>query len=129
MELIIFACLYQAKEVLYFYTHFLIEEPSIYVPGRSDVAFPLYKQDFGGRKLGGPWTLSGDALRAGSERLNPTSGSCIRLSYHVDMHKRSFLGPLEVSFCGLEDLWRSLPTSRSRPPGGKHEENFKTIRS
>ena len=34
MELIISASLYQAKEVLYFYTHFLMEELSIYVPGR-----------------------------------------------------------------------------------------------
>ena len=33
MELIIFPSLYQAKEVLYFYTHFFIEELSIYVPG------------------------------------------------------------------------------------------------
>ena len=86
MELIIFASLYQAKEVLYFYTHFFIEELSIYVPGRSRVAFPLYKQDFGGEKFRGLTTLS----ERGSERLDPTSSGCIRLSHHIDMHKRSF---------------------------------------
>ena len=92
MELIIFASLYQAKEVLYFYTHFFffIEELSIYVPGRSGVAFPSYKQDFGGENFGVLTTLSGAALRVGSERLNPTSSCCIRLSHHIDMHKRSF---------------------------------------
>ncbi len=48
MELIIFASLYQAKEILYVYTHF----------GRSGVAFPSYKQDFSGDKFGGLRTLS-----------------------------------------------------------------------
>ena len=33
---------------------FFIEELSIYVPVRSGAAFPLYKQDFGGEKFGGP---------------------------------------------------------------------------
>ena len=38
MELIIFVSLYQAKEVLYFYTYlFFIEELSIYVPGRAEL--------------------------------------------------------------------------------------------
>ena len=90
MELILFASLYQAKEVLYFYTHFFIEELSTYVPGRNSVAFLSYKQDFGGEKFGGLTTLSGATLRVGSERLNPTSSGCIRFSYHIVMHKRSF---------------------------------------
>ena len=61
MELFIFASLYQAKEVLYFYTYFFIEL-SIYVPGRSGFAFPSYKPDFGGEKFRCLRTLSGAAL-------------------------------------------------------------------
>ena len=41
-----------------------MEELSIYVPGRSGVAFPSYKQDFGGEKFRGPWMLLGAALKA-----------------------------------------------------------------
>ena len=61
MELIIFASL----EVLYFYTHFFILGLSIYVPGRSGVAFPL---DFSGEKFRGPWTLSGARLGSAKEQ-------------------------------------------------------------
>ena len=41
MELIIFASLYQVKEVLYFNTHFFfIEELSIYAGQQSGITFP-----------------------------------------------------------------------------------------
>ena len=39
MELIIFGSLYSAKEGLYFYAHFFIEELSIYAARQSVIAF------------------------------------------------------------------------------------------
>ena len=48
MELIIFASLHQAKkDFISTPIFFFIEELSIYVPGRSGVGPPSYKQDFG----------------------------------------------------------------------------------
>ena len=40
----------------------------MYVPGRRSVAFPSYKQDFGGDKFGGLQTLSGARLGSAKEQ-------------------------------------------------------------
>ena len=77
-------------ELITLFLHPFFIELSIYMPGRSGVAFPSYKQDFSGENFGDPRTLSGATLKAGSVRLNPTSSGCIRLSHHIVMHRRFF---------------------------------------
>ena len=64
MELILFASLYQPKEVLNFYTHFFIEELSIYVPGGVALRSLYIKKASAAEKFRGLTTLSGAALRA-----------------------------------------------------------------
>ena len=81
MEWIVFGSRYQAKEGLYFYAHFFIEELSIYVARQSGVAFPLYKQT-PRATIRVRFTKLSEA-RSPSEvstRLNPTSRGRIRLS-------------------------------------------------
>ena len=103
MQWIIFGSLYQAKEGLYFYAHSFTEELSIYVARQSGVAFPLYKQHFGGEKDRGCLRCS---LERGSTRLNPTSRGRIRLTseaesyswlhspfHRLDMQKGPFKDP------------------------------------
>ena len=62
MELIIFASLYQSKEVLYLYVYFLLKNFLFTWRSRSGVAFPSYEQSFGGVKFRG----LADALRSHS---------------------------------------------------------------
>ena len=54
IELTIFASLYQAKEELIFYVHFLSKNFLFTWRGRSGVAFLSYEKGFGGEKFRGP---------------------------------------------------------------------------
>ena len=51
MELIIFASLYQAREVLIFYVHFLEKNFLSMWRGRGGVAFLSYEKGFGGAEI------------------------------------------------------------------------------
>ena len=133
----------------YFLRPFFIEELSIYVARQSGIRSLNINKALTAKNSKVLMTLSGAVLRARlrkaesyilwlhspytparsffirtnrlASRLNPTYG-CLRLFISLICTK-------EVFFYGLENLWRSLPTSRSRRPGGKHEEDSKTIRS
>ena len=79
MELIIFASLYQTKEVPYFYTHFFfIEELSIYMPGRVALRSIYIKKASAAKNLEVSQRSQEPLSERGSERLNPTSSGCIR---------------------------------------------------
>ena len=108
---------------------FFIEELSIYVPGRVALRSHYIKKASAAKKAEVPGRSQEPLSQRGCERLNLTSSGCIRFSHNIVMHKRSFYGPLEVSFGEMEYLWRSLTTRRSRRPGDKHEEDSKTTRS
>ena len=90
MELIIFASLYQAKEVLYFSTHFFIEESSIYVPSTVTLHSLYIKKASAVKNLEVSQRSQEPLSERGSERLNHTSSGCIRLSHYIVMHKWSF---------------------------------------
>ena len=127
MELIIFASLNQNKEVLYFYTHLLLKN-FLFTCWAECHCIPFI--------LRSPRTLSGAALRAGFEMLNPTSSGCIRVSHRIVMLKRSFQGPLEGSFCGLSisdglywpvevDVPEAITKRTLRPSGLNHFGRFR----
>ena len=64
MELIIFACLYQAKEGLIFYVHFFTEELSIYVARQNGIGSLNINKASAAKNSEVPMTLSGAVLRA-----------------------------------------------------------------
>ena len=58
MEVIIFASLYQAKEVIIFYVHFLLKNFLFTWHDRSGIAFLSHEKGFGGEKFRCTYGLS-----------------------------------------------------------------------
>ena len=93
MELIIVANLHQAKEVLYFYTHFLQKNFLFTCPAEVVLRSLHINKTSAAKNSEVPGHSQEPLSERGSERLNPTSSGCIRFSHHIEVDGSDFTRP------------------------------------